>query len=1489
MARNSDIALIKLILNSQQAEEKLEKLKKKLTELHRKRKEALDNKDYAGAAIYNKEINKIERQVARLETRAQTAARVLTHLDKAAPKQLKDTIRELNRELNNGSVERGSKAWKVLTQQLAAAKGELQRIKEESAASDKGLAGLGQKWAGAYALLNGLSANISGAFSSMRSYVDAYAETAEHMAAVTKYTGLAAKDVEALNESFRKMDTRTPRAALNDLAAEAGRLGIQGKQEVLDFVEAANQINVALGEDLGEGAVRNIGKLAQLFGDADRMGLKKAMLATGSVINELAQSSSASEGYIMDFTARLSGMAKQAGMTQAQVMGLASVMDQAMVQSEEGATALSRLIQQLYQRPAELARAVGLDVKQFTQQVKTDANAALIEFAQAAERLGGMDALAPRLKELDLTGAGVTKTVTALANNIDTLRATQQQADEAFRQATSVTKEYDQANNTVQANLEKQRQRIADLRASLGEQLLPVMESGLTVTQALWKAFLVVSRFIPGHVTTILTLAAAVAVLTAAVKIASTAQQTWANITTVAHKIQRAYTLMTNASTRAVILDAAATRTATTAQKAWNYVTLAGHKILLSFRALLGLLKVALIAVTQGTRAAALAMRELRVALASNPWGLALLAITVLGAAIWGLYEALKETRSENKKLAEEQARVAKEQQEIASGTRAISAAQKQAADSTVTEIARLRTLRKVAADASASYADRRNAIKQLEAIVPGYHASLSKEGKLIESNARSIDDYIKKLQSKALAEAAYDTFVQLQKKVIDAGYKVSRKENNVRKVQESINKEPWKYQELEFSEDNGKITRNYKGFNKGREGQQKKKEYEAQTRALSDAQRDLKNYQDEAQSFFNFFKADKNVSDAFLKLIGQGGKGTPSAGAGYGGGAAAGTAAGGKGTGTATGTPTSPSDNITRQLEIDKAAQEIAYRSGLVDRQTYEDNIYHLEETALNKRIALTKAGTKERTDAELALVKLRNDREAQLTAGAFETIDEEKKRRQDEALEAYAKGTISEEQYQDRLTQIDLDALRQRATQAEADYQANRSPQALAERDKAVDAYNQALDNDRKEKARTFQEQLKAIREQYGVDELTSLKARQQQMEQILEQARTQGLIDEETYQRLLLKIRQDYADKTASITSAKPAERSAADRRAEGQWLPDTSKLGAPSDQLSSGMLGLYGTIADLQDKIKHGGTEWQDWAKVGVAGIQLVSAGLSSASQLFQAQQQAEEAAITAKYDKEIKAAGNNSARAKRLEEKKQKELAAIKNKYNRKQMAIEIAQAIAQTAVNAISAYGAMAKIPVVGPALGAAAAAAAVAAGMIQVAAIKKQHEAQAAGYYEGGYTPDPAHPRRTVGVVHGGEFVVNNRAVRNPALSPLLNLIDRAQRTRTVARLTPADVSRTILAPQIAAAGAGSAAHSLTSLETTATAGGILTRPADTAAADSLTAVATATAETQARAARAIDRLTDRLDEGITATCRIDGNDGVAQSLKRYERLRRN
>ena len=202
--------------------------------------------------------------------------------------------------------------------------------------------------------------------------------------------------------------------------------------------------------------------------------------------------------------------------------------------------------------------------------------------------------------------------------------------------------------------------------------------------------------------------------------------------------------------------------------------------------------------------------------------------------------------------------------------------------------------------------------------------------------------------------------------------------------------------------------------------------------------------------------------------------------------------------------------------------------------------------------------------------------------------------------------------------------------------------------------------------------------------------------------------------------------------------------------------------------------------------------QDMAAKMQAAYDAISPIMSAMSSYYSAQSDYEVSVTEKKYDKMIEKAGNNTAKSKKLEEKKQKEVAKIKTKYAKKQMKMEIAQAIAQTAMSAIAAYGsAMSGVPY--PAnlvLAPIAAGIALAAGAIQIAAIKKQQQAQEAGYYEGGFTGGNRY-RREAGVVHEGEFVANHNAVNNPQLLPALRLIDVAQRNNTVGRLTATDVSR--------------------------------------------------------------------------------------------------
>ena len=200
---------------------------------------------------------------------------------------------------------------------------------------------------------------------------------------------------------------------------------------------------------------------------------------------------------------------------------------------------------------------------------------------------------------------------------------------------------------------------------------------------------------------------------------------------------------------------------------------------------------------------------------------------------------------------------------------------------------------------------------------------------------------------------------------------------------------------------------------------------------------------------------------------------------------------------------------------------------------------------------------------------------------------------------------------------------------------------------------------------------------------------------------------------------------------------------------------------------------------------------------VSGMSSIFSGLSD---IIQAELEIQTAAINRRYDAEISFAEGNTYKVKKLEQEKEQEIARIKNEANRKMFAMQVIQAVAQTATAAINAYSSAAQVPMIGYILAPIAAAMAVAAGAIQIAAIKKQQQAsEAQGYAEGGFTPKGPKDME-VGVVHAGEWVASQALVNSPAARPMIEALDYAQRTNTIGTLRSEDVSRSITAPTVLA-----------------------------------------------------------------------------------------
>lgn len=222
--------------------------------------------------------------------------------------------------------------------------------------------------------------------------------------------------------------------------------------------------------------------------------------------------------------------------------------------------------------------------------------------------------------------------------------------------------------------------------------------------------------------------------------------------------------------------------------------------------------------------------------------------------------------------------------------------------------------------------------------------------------------------------------------------------------------------------------------------------------------------------------------------------------------------------------------------------------------------------------------------------------------------------------------------------------------------------------------------------------------------------------------------------------------------------------------------------------------------------------------------------------------------------------------KKLERDKEKEIAKAKKEANRKMFAMQVIQAVAQTATNALNAYGSAAAVPVVGYILAPIAAAMAVAAGAIQIAAIKKQQQAsEAQGYQSGGFTPQ-GRADEVAGVVHKGEWVASQRLVNNPRTRPLLEALDYAQRNNTIGSITAADVSRTITAPAVLAA-----------------------QPSTPPTIVNNTYLPESSADSNDKIVAVLDRLDSRLNEPFVTVNTVTGDHGIQQAQDEYDRLMKN
>lgn len=546
--------------------------------------------------------------------------------------------------------------------------------------------------------------SISGAFSG---FVSGAAKVSDELTNIEKTTGLTAESVKSLSKDLGSIDTRTSNSKLREYATEAGKLGKTSVEDIRRFVEEANQINVALGEDLGEDAIKQIGKIADTF--------NTSMLKIGSAFNSVGAASSASESFLTDFTFRTQALGQTANISAADLIGFGAALDINGQQVEASSTALNTFFIDFIKNIEKFGATAGMAKGALTDIANTKGvNEAFLTFLENLKNgTTTTDEFLKKLEDIGIDGARGANTFLTLANNLGTVREQQQIANQAFEDGTSITNEYDKKNNNLAATLEKISKVWGKITSSSSVQ--EFLTSGAELTLKFLKALQLMPEWIQENSSTLITLTGAYVTYNASV---------------IASNVATAYNTVVSTANLVV-------------QKAKNAALFIGRGAVAAY------------ALAQGVLTGQISLATAATWLFSGATAAATGGLTIIIGVITAAATAF--------------AVYANRQRESLVISNMIADIHKKAALAVADEKSTLESLLLVAKDETASKEKRLAAIQKINELSPEYLGNITLETINTKEATKAIEAYLKALDVKAYKEALFEKRKELNRSLIEA------------------------------------------------------------------------------------------------------------------------------------------------------------------------------------------------------------------------------------------------------------------------------------------------------------------------------------------------------------------------------------------------------------------------------------------------------------------------------------------------------------------------------------------------------------------------------------------------------------------------------------------------------------------------------------------------------------------------------------------------
>lgn len=265
-------------------------------------------------------------------------------------------------------------------------------------------------------------------------------------AGVKRTVGGNAADLEVLSGQFRELAKQIPINVneINNIGTAAGQLGVQ-KDQIASFVEVMAKLGVVtnMTADQAADSLARLANITQMPQENfDRL---------ASTVVYLGANSAATESDIVSMALRLAGAGHVVGMTEAQILGLASGLSSVGVEAEAGGTAFSKVFEDMAsavagstsearQRLEDMATVMGVSTSQLKQMFKEDAAGAVVTLVESLGKLQkqGADVFSV-LETLGFADVRMRDAILRTAGAGDILRKSIEDGSEAWQENTALT------------------------------------------------------------------------------------------------------------------------------------------------------------------------------------------------------------------------------------------------------------------------------------------------------------------------------------------------------------------------------------------------------------------------------------------------------------------------------------------------------------------------------------------------------------------------------------------------------------------------------------------------------------------------------------------------------------------------------------------------------------------------------------------------------------------------------------------------------------------------------------------------------------------------------------------------------------------------------------------------------------------------------------------------------------------------------------------